>query len=646
MDTCRNLIRCYIPTRPSPLFSLRAHRSAVISILRFRTLSHSSQIDQLISWGGVVTPSIIGKGFWFKRWSRLLQSRIKIYLEENVSQEVLMAKGAFISPFDLLRRVNQTSLTEATNSFRRTATSLFLVFPKLHFDPSEVRGLEFQKRRLECHSPSKWGKYEIRCDGNGRDFASYIRNRSTRHKILTEYYKVFGPDFHESLLSLLKERKKFANQLGFASWTEMHAIANGYESEMFGNKLVENLYSELNLKPLITRFRKDKIVPTDNLDEQFALTQLRLASLPQNETALAMNKRESMFEYEKVLSRLFPLLGKLFRVKFEHVEKNLLLDGWHPDVKVFRFVRDNDGTQLGYIYLDLFRRISSGTAAGPHCSVLDPQNHIRVFMGFQPPYRSEITFRKERNFTFEEITALMHELGHCMHLLLRPSDSPVAQLPLDMKETISILTEMYCETDEFIDSVTDGKISSGERAAVKRNEFFYLDILRNVAVYEHIHSSQFDPETATVDDLVKVARQVYSNYSPFPLAECFNPLGGELVNYLMDGESRLGYLVAYMRAARLLTPVKAGTCTGVSVFNAVNKTFVQREFKPIVSGLLQSRIGDTNNPAGHPLSPFAKSEFDMTGNPAALWEFCSPLDMGSKSAKEKGTAKKPLISKM
>ena len=608
------------------------------------------QVDKLLALGGVVTPSIIGKGFWFKRWSRHLQSKIKNFLQTEIPPETLITRGAFISPFDLVSSIDRASLDISTDSFKRAATSLYLVFPKLFFDPVEVCGLEFQKRRLECHSFSNWKKYQIRCDGNGRDFASYIRNTDTREKILSRYYSVFdGHEFHESLLQLLKERKKFANKLGFTSWTEMQSVANGFASEFAGSNFINSVYSKLNLKPLLAQMKRANVLPTTNLDEQFALTQLRLAKLPKNETLVAMNRRESVFEHKRILSSLLLVVGKLFRVEFQPVNTNLWRDGWHPQVEVFKVVKDGD-QEIGFVYIDLFRRMSSSVAGGPHCSVLDPQNHVRVFMGLEPPYTSDITFRKERNFIFEEISALMHELGHCMHLLLRPAGSPIAQLPLDVRETVSILTELYCETDEFIDSITQGKLSPGEQSAAKRNEFFYLDILRNVAVFEFLHSTKFDPDTATVEDLKATARQVYGKYSPFPLADCFNPLGGELVNYLMDGESRIGYLAAYARASSLLAPVKSGACTGEEVFESVNNQFIQRVFQPVMSNLLESRTKKSQSIPRHPMHGVLTmcDENDVLASleSRAIWDYCGISHNVTKSVHSTPMRKKHIISKM
>jgi hypothetical protein len=246
-------------------------------------------------------------------------------------------------------------------------------------------------------------------------------------------------------------------------------------------------------------------------------------------------------------------------------------------------------------------------------------------MGFQPPYRSDITFKKERNFTFEEISALMHELGHCMHLLLKPIGSPVSQLPLDMRETVSVMTEMYCETDEFLDKLVGSQISSNHRLALSRNEYFYVDIVRNLAVSEYIHSSKFDPNTATVAELKKIVREIYGKYSPIPLAEYVNPLGGELSNYLIDGESRVGYLMSYIRAASILSDVKNGTCNGDVVFQRLREQFVEKPFLPIVSDLLESKVGGIEpKTAMHPLPPIVKASAENNGN---IFESCTPLSL-------------------
>jgi len=539
-----------------------------------------------------------------------------------MSREDLVREGSFSSPLEIAcinKKVKfaQKNLTDAIGSFRRTIGIVYFKFPKHYFDPSQVRGLEFQKRRLECHTPLNWGKYEIRCDGNGRDFASYIHNRETRETILKAYYGVFGDDFHASVLEVLKARKNFALSLGFKSWSEMQSVMNGFRGgELSGYNFAEYLYAEGagRIRKLVTQLKRNY----PGGDEQYMLTQHRLESVPKNETTVAMTRRESIFSHEKILPKIFSIISDLFSVSFEPVESSLFLDGWHPTVKIYRVLDSQSSERLGYVYLDLFRR-GSGGGMPPHCSVLMPENHIRVYMGFHPPYRSDVTLKKERNFTFDEISALMHELGHCMHLLLRPNRSPISQLPLDMRETVSILTEMYCETDEFIDTLTGGKLDENGKKAIRRNEFFHVDIIRNVAVSEYLHSSKFDPHNASVADLKRVSREVYGKFSPLPVPEYVNPLGGELSNYLIDGESRVGYLLSYVRAASILNCVKMGNTSGKYVFEQIRKEFIERSFDPIVSDLVESRIRQSDALV-HPLPPILKN---APGESAGLFGSCT-----------------------
>ena len=479
--------------------------------------------------------------------------------------------------------------------------AVYFKFPKLFFHPNEVRGLGFQRKRLECHSPSKWGQYEIRCDGTGRDFASFVHNRATREKILRQYYSVFNssPELPSAVLQVLRERKKFALALGFKSWSEMQAVMNSYDYK-WTKQFVEELWKsgQPGIRQLVSRMRA---MPTDidgsrspsttTVDEQYLLTQLR--------GPLEL-KHEKHFEYNTALARILDLVADLFSVRFEPVQQSLWNHGWHKLVKPLRVTRP-DGSHIGYIYVDLFRRPMSSplAGAGPHCSVLNPaDSQVRVFMGLHPPYRSDVTFKKERFFTYEEITALMHELGHAMHILLRPRGSALSQLPLDVRETVSVLMELYSLSTEGMERISNKQLGDKDKQRLKRDEWFYVDIIRNVAVSEHIHSEDFDPDSATPDDLVRVCREVYARYSPVKVSDFVNPLGGELANYLVDGESRIGYLVSYARASSVLRDRKVATR---DLMKALNEEVVGRSFHPSVSEMLESRKSGKTSP-DHPIT--------------------------------------------
>ena len=597
-------------------------------------------LQSLLDLAGVVDPRIVGSGLYFRFWSRRLRLHVQQFIRQDAVSRILPLCGSFTSPVEVTVARNASfstaGLDEAVSSLRRVMGTVFFKFPKLYFHPNEVKGLGFQRKRLECHSPGKWGQYELRCDGTGRDFASFIQNRATRDTILREYFKVFNAssELPQAVLQVLRERKRFAQSLGFTSWSEMQAMMNGYEpawTRQFVDELwrsgqpgIKNLVARMRSFPTDVEGTKPSVVTTT--DEQFLLNCVR---------APLEFKKEKIFEYSKTLERIVSLVGIIFGVTFTPVTHSLWAHGWNKEVKVYR-VDQLHGDHQGYIYVDLFRRPMSSplAGAGPHCSVLSPSDsHVRIFMGLHPPYRSDVTFKKERFFSYEEITALMHELGHAMHILLRPNNSPISQLPLDMRETVSVFTELFSLTPDAMDAISDNKLNAKDKAHLKRDEWFYVDIIRNVAVAEHIHSEAFDPDTASSEDLVKVSRDLYAKYSPVKLAELFNPLGGELANYLVDGESRIGYLVSYARASSIL---RSKNMSVTEAMGKLQSEFIQRSFEPSVSHVLETRksgISKIQHPLPLPTFGRLDNNKQFGGEPtvAALWERIPSVPVKSKN---------------
>ena len=144
-----------------------------------------------------------------------------------------------------------------------------------------------------------------------------------------------------------------------------------------------------------------------------------------------------------------------------------------------------------------------------------------------------------------------------------------------------------------------------------------------MAVSEVLHSSQFDPFNSDIDQLKKVAKQVYSKYSPIACSEFVNPLGGELGNYLIDGESRIGYLVSYIRASSMLMNVKRNQACGEEIFKKLKSEFINVKFDPFVSHVLnrEKRV--------HPMPGIKARPVTDTGSllescySRALWDYYS-----------------------
>ncbi len=553
---------------------------------------------------GTIDSRIVGGGIWFRYWSKRVRQLIirRIPKEDEISRV-----ASFASPLELTisgnekLKSNAESMNSSIRNFQRNLGAIFLQFPKLYLTPEEAKGLGFQRKRLECHTPSNWGKYEIRCDNNGKDFASFIHKSETRSKIMAEFYKPFNEsiEFTQALVGVLRERKKFAQAMGFKSWTEMQAVMNGYPTDTL--RLLESIYTpgQPALKRLTAKM-KSFLPPGEQLsvaNEPYLLNCVR--------KPLEFKKTE-LFEASATVSKMVKYFEKFLQKTIKEVKHSPTLHGWHKGVRVFHV----EGH--GYIYLDLYRRPFLGSplaGSGPHCSVLLPSDeHVRIYLGIQPPYRSDVTFRKERHFTMEEITALMHEFGHAFHILLRPRRSPVSQLPMDLRESGSTLMELLSFSDDFLDYVSDRRLDAQDKKLLQRDDWFYLDILRNIAVAEFLHSEEFDLcAIKSSSDLRQSVIEVFSRFSPTSTANCndFNPIAGELSNYIVDGESRVGYLVAY---ARSMAALRSSGEMQSQAFEFFNRTCCS-SYEPSVSAALESRV---SSKADSEQRPFP--EFD------ALWE--------------------------
>ena len=617
LDALRTIMSNMLPWGKANLFSLRSYRSLLSCLRKVRGAETSDSTETIVRTMtdliGVIDSRIVGTGFWFRKWSPWVRSRIKSFIKSRPEvASGLSAYAPFVSPLEvtaLRHGIDFNRLEHEVTNLKRVMATIFLRFPRLYFHPNEVKGLQFQRKRLECHSPSRWGQYEIRCDGNGRDFASYIKNRPTREKILKEYNNVFNEsnEFHDAVLTVLRERRRLAKSLGFSSWSEMQSVTNGYQTwlnEEYGGSssgFLEHLFQkgQPRLKKSIGRMRS---IPTDvtkttwtpdSVDEQFLITSTR---------STLEFKKPQIFEYRKATDKILRYFERMFDLTFTEEISSVTFHGWHKDVRILA-VKSGDSI-LGRIYLDMFRRpMATGLAgAGPHCSVLMPSDeHVRIFMGLQPPYRSDVTFKKERFLTIEEITALMHEFGHALHILLRPRGSPISQLPMDIRESVSVFCELLSFTDEFLDFVSENKLTAADKKLLRRDEWFYVDIIRNIAVSEYLHSSHFDPETANMEDLKATARQVYAKFSPFKVCDFLNPLSGELSSYLLDGESRIGYLVSYVRAATALSATSTKPEWNRAVCDSVRASIISKAFEPLASSALESYLTSTPSMRTHPL---------------------------------------------
>jgi peptidyl-dipeptidase Dcp len=118
------------------------------------------------------------------------------------------------------------------------------------------------------------------------------------------------------------------------------------------------------------------------------------------------------FELNKVLrDGLFYAANQLYGITFKERHD---IPVWQPDVRVFE-VFDKDGSQLGMIYFDYFKRDNKG--GGAWMSNFVNQSKL---LGTKPVVYNVANFTKPAAgqpalLSFDEVTTMFHEFGHALH---------------------------------------------------------------------------------------------------------------------------------------------------------------------------------------------------------------------------------------
>jgi peptidyl-dipeptidase Dcp len=127
------------------------------------------------------------------------------------------------------------------------------------------------------------------------------------------------------------------------------------------------------------------------------------------------------FVLDKVLQDgVFYAANQLYGITFKERHD---LPVYHPDVRVFD-VFDKDGSQLGLLYLDYFKR--DNKSGGAWMNNLVQQSHL---LGTKPVICNVANFPapapgQPALLTFTDVTTMFHEFGHALHGLFANEQYP------------------------------------------------------------------------------------------------------------------------------------------------------------------------------------------------------------------------------
>ena len=532
---------------------------------------------------GIVSAS--GRGIWLKLGG---EAMIRNFQDLQVSGVRKEKNVELFNPGNLSRSIELamsdagnssfSSLWEAQQALAKDASGVSGKQEKLWFSKAGLAGVSdywmlfFQDWRGGLGRP---GECVVHVDGGST--AAILREcsvRSTREKVFHSYQRNrVGEGFHNRILVLLKERQKIASKLGFSSWGQLEDSGlPEFNNDRRAKYKVDEIWAALlpAVKCEVEKMEKSKknikpkkskdfgpLTDIDVIDESF-LRDLRVHSkltLPAN--------------YDTVV-KLLRIVGKVFDVQFNKEGGiSWIKHGWGKETLVFR-VTKLTGESLGFIYLNLWRSGKGSSLAGAGEIA---KGHISIEMQF---FKGQLL--EQRRFEFEEMGALAHEVAHAIHFLLYPGNQ-YFMAPLDVNEFPSVLMEVLFYQKDTINALFP-KLSTEDLINSSRNIFSYLRMLRSLAVYEAIHSVDFDPSTQTSTDLVKLARKIAQKYWPVVLPESFDPLAEDVAMWMVssDGSSRAAYMENYLRAHTIISKYGCKHLLKGGLANKLQTNFLKKDF--------------------------------------------------------------------
>ena len=323
-------------------------------------------------------------------------------------------------------------------------------------------------------------------------FMSYSGNRDQREKLWLAYNtRALGGEFDNSgsIRKIVSLREEIAHLLGYKSYA-CYAL----EDRMAHDPETVNAF----LADLMTKTRPFAIKEVGELNEYAASKGFDAQIMPWDFSYWSRRMREERysittellkpyFELGSVRTAVFNLANTLYGITLQRRED---IPGYHPDVEVYE-VKDGDRF-LGLLYMDFFPRASKRSGAW----MTNFREQSITENGEQRPFVSLVTnFTKPHGdtpslLTFDEVTTLLHEFGHCLHSLL--SEGTYASLTgtnvaRDFVELPSQIMENWAYESEFLSSFAKhyqtGEVIPGEyidRIIASKNHMAGYAIVRQL----------------------------------------------------------------------------------------------------------------------------------------------------------------------
>jgi peptidyl-dipeptidase Dcp len=286
---------------------------------------------------------------------------------------------------------------------------------------------------------------------------SYADNRGLREQM----YKTYGSvgsrgenDNNAIVLEIANLRLEAAKLLGYPTHAhyvlEEHMAQNPRTVEDFQDKLYYALKG--TAKEDVQKLQK--FAAKMGLESELRPYDWSYYENKLKEQKLSFNEEElrPYFRLENVQKGVFQLAEQLYGLKFK-VSKDITV--YNPEVTVYE-VFDADNRFLGVLYLDYFPRAGKGDGAWT-AQIIDQEKYrgqdlrpqVMIVCNFTKPTKTEPSL-----LTLYEVTTLLHEFGHALHVLLSDVTYTATSgynVRWDFVELPSQLMEKWAYQKEFLD---------------------------------------------------------------------------------------------------------------------------------------------------------------------------------------------------
>jgi peptidyl-dipeptidase Dcp len=245
-----------------------------------------------------------------------------------------------------------------------------------------------------------------------------LTNRALREKLFkqswTRVEKGDANDTRASITELASLRAQKAKLLGYATYADYSL----YDQMAKTPAAVQNFLGQL-IGPTAVKAREEEALVQAAIDRDGPHFDLKpwdwqryADKVRKAKYDLDENELKPYFELNRVLQDgVFYAANQLYGLTFKERHD---IPVYQPDVRVFD-VHDKDGSELGLIYFDYFKR--DNKSGGAWMSSFVNQSHL---LGTKPVVYNVANFTKPAPgqpalISFDDVTSMFHEFGHGLH---------------------------------------------------------------------------------------------------------------------------------------------------------------------------------------------------------------------------------------